>query len=103
MNATTTNLADFGAREINILIELLQSWRDQGLPEDFGEEQVVPMFNRDSGHVFLTNENCEVAMLNDGKLESYYSCMNCGHEGFRENCKIADGIIEEGCNQCKNT
>lgn len=97
-NITTTNLADFAAREINILIDLLQAWRDQGLPEDFSDDEVVPMLNRNSGHVFLTNDDYQVAMLNGDKLESWYSCPNCGYEGFFETCKLTDN----GCNQCAN-
>jgi hypothetical protein len=95
-NATTTNLSDFCARELNILIELLQAWRDQGLPDDFCHDNVHPMFNMNSGHVFLTNDDYQVCMLNGDKLEMWYSCPNCGHEGFLEDCKLSD----DGCNQC---
>jgi len=98
MNITTTNIADFGAREINILIDLLTAWRDHGLPDDFSDDEVIPMFNKNSGHVFLTNDSFQVAMLNGDKLESWYSCENCSHEGFRETCKITD----DGCNHCEN-
>lgn len=97
-NITTTNLADFGTREIDLLIDLLQTWRDQGLPDDFNDQEVVPMLNKNSGHVFLTNDDYQVAMLNGDKLESWYSCANCGQEGFYETCKIND----YGCNQCQN-
>lgn len=93
---TTTNLADFGSRERNMLIELLQAWRDQGLPDDFYEEDVVAMMNRNSGCVFLTNSDYQVAMMNGDKLEIWHNCPNCGHEGFEEDCKLND----EGCNEC---
>lgn len=97
-NITTTNLADFAQRERDILIDLLQAWRDQGLPDDFYDEEVVPMLNTESRHVFLTNEDYQVAMLNGDKLESWYSCANCGHEGFLEDCKLTN----DGCNHCEN-
>lgn len=97
-NITTTNLADFGIIDRDVLIDLLQAWRDQGLPDDFCDDEVVPMLNINSGHVFLTNEDCQVAMLNGESLESWYSCPNCGHEGFLETCKLTD----DGCNQCEN-
>lgn len=87
---TTTNLADFGIREISLLIDLLVAWRDHGLPDDFNDEGVVPMLNKNSGHVFLTNDDYQVVMINNEKLESWYSCGNCGHEGFLETCKIED-------------
>lgn len=93
---TTTDLADFGSREREILIRLLQAWREQGLPEDFDLDEVVPMMNRNSGSVFLTNSSYQVAFLNGGNLESWYYCGNCGHEGFAEDCQIN----EDGCNEC---
>jgi len=97
---TTSFLSDFGDRERNILIDLLQAWRDQGLPQDFCDDHVNPMLNINSGHVFLSNDDYQVAMLNGDKLESWYSCPNCGHEGFKETCKITDD--GEGCNRCVN-
>lgn len=82
--AYTENIADFGARERGELQDLLKAWDVQGLPEDFIEERVRPAFNRNSGFVFLTNEDYEVAMMNGEKLESFYSCPECGWEGFKE-------------------
>ena len=79
---TTTNLADFGMREIEELRDILTAWLDHGLPDDFYEEDVVPMFNRNSGNVFLTNSDYQVAMLADGKLESWYYTPYSGYEGF---------------------
>lgn len=93
---TTTNLADFGARERGLLIDLLQAWEDQGLPEEFYEQDMQPMMNRNSGHVFLTNSEYQVAMMNGDKLEMWCHCGNCGHEGFAEDCQLN----EDGCNQC---
>lgn len=31
---TTTDLAEFGSRERQLLIDILIAWREQGLPED---------------------------------------------------------------------
>lgn len=95
---TTTNLADFEARERGLLIDLLQAWQDQGLPDDFYEDEVVPMFNRNSGFVFLTNSEFHIAAMNGDKLESWYSCPHCSHEGFAEDCEIDD---DGHCNNCK--
>jgi hypothetical protein len=80
----TSDLSQFGSRERDMLIELLTSWRVQGLPSDFDDDQVIPMMNKNSGNVFLTNSNYDVAMMNGNKLESFYSCHQCGHEGFLE-------------------
>lgn len=93
---TTTDLADFGARERWILVELLTAWDKQGLPENFYDDEVRAMMNRNSGCVFLTNSEYEVAMINGNKLEMWHHCSNCGHEGFQEDCQLND----DGCNEC---
>ena len=77
----TSDLAHFGARERAILVELLQAWERGGLPFDFDEDEVVPMFNRSSGYVFLTNANYEVALVQGGELVSHYWLSYEGHEG----------------------
>ena len=96
MNITTTDLCEFGSIERAELTKILDAWNEQGLPDDFNNDEVHPMMNKMSGSVFLTNSDYEVAMMNGDKLESYYSCMHCGNEGFYEDCQIN----EEGCNVC---
>lgn len=81
---TTTDLSKFGNREREIAEQLLKAWREQGLPNDFYEEKVTIMSNNNSGNVFLTNSECQVVMMCGEKLESFYTCPECGHEGFLE-------------------
>lgn len=85
----TENLADFGARERHMLQELLAAWNSQGLPLDFEDNGVKPAMNRNSGFVFLVNEECQTAMMNGDRLESFYSTPYEGHEGF------FDELLEE--------
>jgi len=92
---TTTDLAYFGYRERKLAEELLRAWREQGLPDDFLDEEVTIMMNKNSGYVFLTNSEFQVAMMNGDKLESFYTCFNCGNEGFK------DDMLSKGkCDQC---
>ncbi len=93
---TTTNIADFGSRERKELFHLIKGWDEQGLPNDFRTDSVIPMMNRNSGYVFLTNSDCQCAMMNGSKLEMWHSCPNCGNEGFQEDCQLN----EDGCNEC---
>lgn len=79
---TTTNLYDFGTRELLILEETIKAMREQGLPCDFDEDGIVPMLNQSSGNVFLTNSDYQVAMLNGDTLESFYFLSYYGNEGF---------------------
>jgi len=83
----TTDLSKFGWREWHISRQLLDAMIDQGLPNDFEETEVHLMFNMGSGNVFLTNSEHQVAMMNGDKLESFYYCGECGHEGFMEEMK----------------
>ena len=92
-NTTTTDLGDFGYRELKMTRDLLHAMIEEGLPENFYFEGVKPMFNRNSGFVFLTNDDFQVAMLKDGKLEMYYICSECGEEGYRED-------LEDSPNDC---
>lgn len=93
----TTNLADFGSREWLLLFELVKAKMEQGLPEDFCQEGVQIAMNRNSGFVFFTNEEYQLALMNGSKLETWYNCGNCGREGFKEDCQLT----EEGyCDEC---
>jgi hypothetical protein len=93
---TTSDLADFGFFERAALITLLQAWFNQGLPFGFQDKGVVPMLNKNSDHVFLTNSDYQTAMMNGDKLELWHDCSYCGNEGFEEDCQLND----EGCNIC---
>lgn len=92
----TSDLSDFGWREREILKDILDAWNKQNLPKDFYNDEVIPMFNRNSGYVFLTNSEYQTCMMNDDNLEIWFNCCNCGHEGFSEDCQLND----YGCNEC---
>lgn len=79
---TTTDISKFGYRELAMLRDIMNAWLDHGLPHDFNSDQVIPMMNQNSGNVFLTNSDYQVAMMCDNELQSFYSCPECGHEGF---------------------
>ena len=87
---TTTDLSKFGNRERQMAEELLREWNNNKLPDDFYNDEVTVMFNLMSGNVFLTNSDFQVAMMNDDVLESFYSCPQCGHEGFKEEMAHAE-------------
>lgn len=84
---TTTDISKFGAREREMLIELLTAWNKQGLPDDFYDDKVTAMFNKKSGCVFLTNSEYETAMMNGDTLESFYTTPYDGIEGFKDDLR----------------
>jgi hypothetical protein len=83
-NPVVTDLAQFGYRERKMAAELLTASVNQGFPEGFSDEGVTLAMNMNSGYVFLTNEDYDVAMMNGDKLEMWHNCPYCGHEGFKE-------------------
>ena len=72
------------ARERMLALDLLNAWHEQGLPEDFSDSGVKLAFNHNSGYVFLVNEDYQCAMMNGGKIESFYTSPYNGIEGFFE-------------------
>jgi hypothetical protein len=80
---TTTDLAEFGFRELHEAGNLLKAYASKGL-DGFEHNEVRVMFNKNSGNVFLTNSEYQVAMMNGNDLELFYSCPECGHEGFKD-------------------
>lgn len=84
----TENLNDFGSIELEEAKNILEAMIDNGLPSDFSNEGVKLAFNQNSGNVFLTNAEYEVAVYCEterGKyLESFYSSPYQGIEGTFE-------------------
>lgn len=83
-NPTTTNLSEFSARGRQELMMILRAWELNGLPDNFNTNEVVPMFNKTSGNVFLTNSDYQTAMINPEtrNLELWLFTPHDGHEGF---------------------
>lgn len=77
---TTTDLRDFGIRELRLAAELLNAYCD--VPPSWMGKGVGLMFNRESGCVFLTDEDFNVAMMNSGKLDAWLFTPHDGHDGF---------------------
>ena len=78
----TTDLGDFGMREIRMARDLLDAWCEHGLPDDFENDEVTVAFNQMSHYVFLTNAEFQVAVTDDsGELVSFYTSPWEGHEG----------------------
>ena len=88
---TTTDLSDFGFRELRLAAELLTAYCENP-PACLGDG-ICLMMNTTSGYVFLTDEDFNVAMMNGDKLEQFHSYPECGAEGF------ADELPESDCCQ----
>ena len=58
--------------------------------------------NKESGYVFLTNEDFQVGMINDkGQLAMFLTCGECGNEGLEgdfeayDSCESCEEIVKE--------
>ncbi len=77
---TTTDLSQFGRRELRLAAELLAAYVND--PPEWLGNGVTVMLNQSSGYVFLTDEDLNVAMINGGKLDAFLSTPYEGREGF---------------------
>ena len=86
----TTDFRKFGYREREMAEELLKASREQGFPINFEEDEIEIMFNPDSGCVFFTNADYQVAMMNESFLERFYTLPHSGEEGFADELRDLD-------------
>ena len=95
---TTTNLYEFGSIELIEAEKLIKALRINGLPKDFYNDDLTIMLNLNSGNVFFTNSDCQVAMCDNETLFEWFVCCNCGNEGAIEDiCNNPDNFT---CNEC---
>jgi len=81
-NIVTEDWSEFGYREIDLAKELLSHVKEI---DSYGK--VVVAFNRNSGCVFLSDEDYKCWMMNGDAIEEWFNCSYCGHEGFLEDMK----------------
>lgn len=91
---TTTDLSQFGARELEMAAEILTAYSENNITplaeEYFSREGVTVMNNFSSGNVFLTNNEYEVLMMNGDVLDLWINLPYSGDEGFIEDFDIDD-------------
>lgn len=83
-NVYTENMADIMSCSIERkeVQNIITAWNEHGLPDNFYLENVRFAYNRNSGCVFLVNDDCQVCMINGDVLEEFYTSPYEGHEGF---------------------
>lgn len=96
-NYLKEDFGKFTEYEFDTAIELLIQYRDKKETfKNFYHKEVKPFVNNESGIIFLSNSEYQVLMLDsNGQLKEFYSCPECGFEGFQ------DELIEEGQECCR--
>ena len=90
MSWVTKDWSKFGNIEIEeakILLSNITKIDCSNLPEVW--------FNTQSGYVFLSDEDYRVWMMNGREIEEFYSCPQCGHEGFLD--EMLHGVDDSEC------
>jgi len=96
----TTDLSKFGRMELEAAKKLLDAYLNHDETEYFFNERGVSIaFNTHSGKVFLTNEEYQVAVEEDGKLVDWFMCTECGYEGTRKDYMFdkKNGNVNDCC------
>ena len=72
---TTTDLSQFGNRELGMAGELLTAYSENNLTQlardYFDDSEITVMMNKNSGNVFLTNSDYQVLMMNGDDLDLF--------------------------------
>lgn len=89
----TDDWSQFGYREIEMAKELLSNVKEI---DSHGKVEV--QFNRNSGNVFLVDEDYRVWMMLGDNIEEWFSCPYCGHEGFKQD--MMHGTDEDRHAEC---
>ena len=92
----TEDLGQFGSRELKEASKLILAI-DNGLPDDFYNDDIKIGFNKNSGYVFLTNADLQVAMY-DSESDELYSHYSTPYEGREGSLKE---LITEYDDMCK--
>lgn len=101
----TKDLSQFGFIELKEAGLLLTEYTNTHNQLELGNGLAV-WFNRNSGNVFLCDEDYNVAMLDDdGELKMFYTCSECGNEGFDvefkdQDCRCCKNIYKDLTNDC---
>jgi len=95
----TANFAGWGYRELEMAAELLEAFSDR--PVRFLDQSTLTVnISMSSGKVFLSDEDYNVGVMEEGKLVQFYSCPNCDYEGTQDDAKYDDKDFEKYKGYC---
>ena len=96
MSENTRDLSKFGYRELEMAGQLLTHLKDI----DAGDGLTVE-FNPNSGKVFLVDDDFRVWMMLGDRIEEFFSCPECGNEGFKQDFTKGGTYAGCVCDGCK--
>lgn len=78
------DLSKFTFHELDEVITLLTVLRDQGVPYNCSKKNVQIVMDAETRQIFLSNDNADLMMINEGNLQKYFTCPVCQHQGFMD-------------------
>tara|TARA_X000001036_G_C20312964_1_gene657205 strand:- start:181 stop:534 length:354 start_codon:yes stop_codon:yes gene_type:complete len=103
-NPLTTDISKMDLSEVT---PMLTAYQEENTTRAFRamwiDDGTIPTLNQESGYCFLTNEEYQVAMMNDGKLSMFINCGECGREDFEQDWvwTYKDNHDSSKCEGCK--
>ena len=101
-NYLTEDITDIPLDEVVPLLTALDAWRSGStiaatkmFEASWYDQRTKVAMNNQSGYVFLTNEDWQVSMIDNGKLTMFLNCGQCGNEGLEGEFEVYDSC--EGC------
>ena len=110
-NYLTEDITDIPLHEVVPLLTALDAWRSGStiaatkmFQASWYDEKTHVAMNNHSGYVFLTNEDFQVAMIEDERLTLFLTCSECGREDLENEWEFSTKNFVnmnkcEGCNQ----
>jgi hypothetical protein len=103
-NPLTTDISKMDLSEVT---PMLTAYQEENTTRAFRamwcDDGTIPTLNQESGYCFLTNEEYQVAMMNEGKLSMFINCGECGREDFEQDWvwTYKDNHDSSKCEGCK--
>ena len=102
-NYLTEDITDIPLHEVVPLLTALDAFRNfrtgnnstEMFKASWSDDGSKVAMNNQSGYVFLTNEDYQVAMIENEKLTMFLNCGECGNEGLEGEFEVVDSC--EGC------
>lgn len=90
-------LSKFGYREVDMLADLLKEYAAHGC-QFLMSGNLQFDYNPNSDTIYLFDNDGNVGLLNEeGKLEQFVTCFECGTENFISHLQLSEDGLCESC------
>ena len=84
-NFDVSKLSNKALQDLSKILATYKTENDISDISEYANDNVHIGYNKDHDNVYLYSEEYpHSVMMNGDKLDTFHSCWNCGHEGFKE-------------------